>query len=77
MKYNNDGEVYISAFPKYKKWINECSCCHAKGYKPSMPSHIGLDEGSLGAYYIKKYFKPLKINDNGLCDVCSRLLNRK
>ena len=42
MKYNKKGEEYISAFPKFKKWINECSCCHAKGYNPSMPKREKL-----------------------------------
>lgn len=77
MKYNKKGEEYISAFPKFKKWINECSCCHAKGYNPSMPTHIGLDEGSLGAYYIKKYFNPLEIDDEGFCNVCSGRFKHK
>lgn len=26
----NEGEKYINFFPKLKKWINECLCCHEK-----------------------------------------------
>ena len=44
MKRNgNEGEEYINAFPKFKKWINECICCHEKGYKPNMPEKITIN----------------------------------
>lgn len=70
----NKGEEYISAYPKFQKWINQCICCQTKGYDPSMPDHIGEYEGNLGAYNIKKYFKPLSINDDGLCEQCSKMM---
>lgn len=69
----NRGEEYISAFPEFKKWINECVCCHAKGYNPSMPQKIGQFEGNLGAYFIRKYFKPLRLDEHGLCLLCAKL----
>ena len=52
----------------------QCICCQTKGYDPSMPDHIGEYEGNLGAYNIKKYFKPLSINDDGLCEQCSKMM---
>lgn len=73
----NEGEEYINAFPKFKKWINECMCCHEKGYNPLMPERITAIEGSLGSYFIKKYFKPLVLNKDGLCPLCEKLLNKK
>lgn len=73
MKKINRGDEYIQAFPKFKRWINECTCCHTKGYDPSMPEQIG--EG-LGAYYIKKFFKPLKLNESGMCETCQRILKK-
>ena len=73
-----EGEKYINKFPKLKKWINECNCCHNKGYNPEIPDKITETEGSLEVYYIKKYFKPLYINKDGLCEVCERIsLNKK
>ena len=42
MKRNNKGEEYITAFPKFRKWINECICCHEKGYNPAMPEKITI-----------------------------------
>lgn len=70
-----EGEDYINAFPRLKKWINECVCCHAKGYKPEMPDVIV--EGCLDVYFVKKYFKPLEINKDGLCKVCEKLQNNQ
>ena len=74
MKKTNLGEDYISKFPKLKKWINECQCCHEKGYDPNMPEKITTVEGSLEVYYIKKYFKPLSLNEFGVCNACSKFI---
>ena len=77
MMHLDRGEEYISAFPEFKKWINECGCCHRKGYAPSMPEKIGSNENSLGAYYIRKYFEPLSLNHRGLCPQCSKFFTSK
>ncbi|MBR7141566.1 MAG: hypothetical protein IKD03_05415, partial [Clostridia bacterium] len=71
MRKKDAGEEYIKKFPKFKKWINECLCCHQKGYKPSMPDKITTVDGSLEVYFIKKYFKPLSVNEDGLCPLCA------
>ncbi|MDE6442402.1 MAG: hypothetical protein K2L12_06610 [Clostridia bacterium] len=70
------GEKYIEQIPRLKKWINECICCHKKGYKPNLPEKISSVDGSLDVYFIKKYFKPLSINQDGLCDVCAKFFNK-
>ena len=77
MRNGTEGEQYINKFPMYKKWINECICCHEKGYKPSLPEKISTIEGSLGVYYIKKYFKPLPLNEEGLCEQCAKFLKHR
>ncbi len=77
MGRRNKGEEYIESFPKFKKWINECSCCHCRGYNPNIPEQITPEEGSMGSYFIKKYFSPLEIDSNGLCDHCSKLQKNK
>ena len=74
----NEGEIYINSFPKLKKWINECLCCYEKGYNPAMPEKITIVEGSLEVYNIKRLFKPLSLNQDGLCPQCEKVLkNRK
>ena len=69
----NKGEKYIEAFPKFEKWINECTACHYRGYNPSIPEQIDTTDGSMGSYFIKKYFKPLQLDENGLCEQCSKI----
>jgi hypothetical protein len=76
MRKKDAGEEYIKKFPKFKKWINECLCCHQKGYNPSMPDKITTVDGSLEVYFIKKYFKPLSVNEDGLCPQCAKIFKR-
>lgn len=73
----NKGDKYIVKFPKLKKWINECRCCHDRGYNPRIPEKITEVEGSLEVFYIKKFFKPLELNDDGLCKVCEKIFNKQ
>jgi len=70
----NEGQEYIRAFPKFKKWINECKVCHRQGYKPDMPDKITVVEGSYEVYFIKKYFEPLELNEDGICEQCAAML---
>ena len=75
MKDNyKEGMQYINKFRYAKKWINECLICHTIGYDPNMPDHIGGEE-SYSAHFIKKYFKPLKVN-NGICLDCEKVLKK-
>lgn len=76
MKYKRDSELYLKMYPELLKWINECSICHSKGYKPEMPEHIG-GEYSIASYNIQKYFKPLEVDKNSLCEQCAKLYNQK
>jgi hypothetical protein len=71
----NKGDSYIEKFPKLKKWINECKCCHSKGYNPNLPKKITEVDDSLEVYYLKKYFKPLYINKDGICKTCEKILS--
>ena len=42
-----------------------------------MPEKIGQYEGNLGAYYIRKYFKPLQLNERSLCSQCAKFFKDK
>jgi len=70
-KYKDDGEMYLSLYPSLNKWINECMICHSKGYKPDMPEHIS-GEYSVAGKHIRKYFRPLAIDDLGVCEQCAK-----
>ena len=70
----SEGDLYIEGYPRLSKWINECKCCHRRGYKPDLPEQIGVVEGNLASYNIKKYYQPLALDENGYCDVCNKLV---
>lgn len=70
-----EGEEYIQSFPKLKKWIIECNCCHTKGFDPKMPEKT-VNSFGLGPYFIKKYFAPLELNELGICRECSKALEK-
>lgn len=69
----NEGEEYLQMYPSLRKWINECVACHSKGFKPDLPDDI-YPHPSVASYNLKKFYKPLIINENGLCEICSKLL---
>lgn len=76
-RFRHKGEEYVSTYRnKGEKWINQCVQCQARGYKPDMPDivmegHFYGDRGGFAARYIRKYFKPLALDERGLCEVCS------
>ncbi len=74
MLKKNEGQKYIDAFPQFKKWINECSCCHRMGYAPNMPEKITIGQNSLKVINIKRYFEPLQLNQENLCEICEKIL---
>ena len=73
---SNKGDEYIEWMPKLKKWINECQCCKKTGYDPSMPEKIFPWEVSMAADFVREYFEPLELNEDGLCEVCAKLIKK-
>jgi hypothetical protein len=71
----DDVESYLTAYPKLRKWINECIMCHTKGYKPNMPKDLH-PWGSAAAKNLRSYLKPLELNEDGLCESCSHILRK-
>lgn len=79
-KFNrsNKNDKYIERCTVYKKWIVECACCGRKGYNPNMPNRIMADEiGNSGTVFIRNNFRPLKLNEYGLCEVCEKALKNR
>ena len=70
------GEEFLRKFPKFRKWIVECKMCHKRGYRLDLPSKITAVDGSLEMYFIKKYFDPLSLDENKICECCSKILKR-
>jgi len=63
-------------YPELGKWINECPICHSKEYKPDMPEHISR-EGSVAVGNIRKYFRPLEVDEDGNCLQCAECLKTR
>ena len=59
-------------YPKLNKWINECWLCHCQGYDRSIVESPDNEE-TIAVRNIKRYFQPLDLDEDGLCEVCSRL----
>ena len=68
-KYKDDGDSYLQMYTRLSKWMNECIVCQTKGYKPEMLEHI-VGEHSIAANNLKRYFKPLAVDDVGICEQC-------
>lgn len=68
-----DGDEYLSMYPKLRKWINECVMCHSKGIKPNLPDEI-YTQRTAATSNLKKYFKTLEVDSDGLCDTCKRII---
>ena len=64
-----DADEYLRMYPKLRKWINECKACHYKGHKPEMPEDIS-PWPSIAGYNLRRYFHPLELDDDGLCEQC-------
>lgn len=71
-------DQYLAMYPHYQKWINRCPLCGARGYNPDMPDIIGSPEehGAVAAQNIRRMFKPLDVDSDGYCSVCSKLLKQ-
>lgn len=79
MKYIGDeGNSYIQQYPGLKKWLNTCICCGQSGYKPELPETLINKWGkTAAAYNIRKYFRPMKVNEVSICGDCQKVLNDK
>ena len=71
-KYSKEsaGERYLQQYPKLSRWINVCVRCGTKGYKPDLPENI-YPHFNVAVDNLRELFKPLLINELGLCEVCA------
>jgi hypothetical protein len=64
-------EEYLNAFPRLRKFLNQCVVCQETGYDPE---RIKKKEGKYFQARIREYFHPLEVNDRGVCSECARRL---
>jgi hypothetical protein len=64
---------WLNAFPGVqKKFLNQCVICQEVGYDPEK---IKKKEGLGFQINLKKFFRPLEINDIGICADCAKREN--
>ncbi len=82
MQWSAEGEDYLRQYPEFRKWVNQCAGCQATGLKPEMPKDVGTSLYShqeqeayygAGAGSLRRMFKPLPLNERGLCAQCAAL----
>lgn len=79
MRYKkNEAEEYLKKNPDLKKWINECLCCHKKGYKPEMIKYVINMQtcADYGKKNLSNFYNPLPLNEDGLCEDCEKVLKK-
>lgn len=66
----DEGYKYMQKFRSQAwPWMNQCVCCQNIGHKPEIPESI--HPGFL-AQNLRRYFRPLALNDQGLCEQCAQ-----
>ncbi|MBV9468104.1 MAG: hypothetical protein JOZ57_02530 [Abitibacteriaceae bacterium] len=68
-----EGQDYLMMYPKLRQWINQCVACQTQGYKPEMPEQIYPGVASRN---LRRYFRPLAVDELGLCKQCREALAR-
>lgn len=76
MGKEKDRALYMRRYPKLNKWINECWLCHCQGYDRSIVESPN-NEQTIAARNIKSFFRPLDLDEDGLCEACSRLSKKQ
>jgi hypothetical protein len=64
-----DIDLYLRRYPYLHKWLNVCAACGARGHKPEMPENI-FPGPNVAARHLRKVFRPLELNEMGLCPQC-------
>ena len=67
------GEEYLAMYPHFHRWMNTCAACGHTGYKPEMPPN---DDPAFKGQNLRKYFRPLALNDAGLCEQCGQAMRK-
>lgn len=75
------GEDYLRQYPRFKKWIVRCMACGQTGYRLDLPEETTTrmfreEIPTAAAQNIRKFFRPLVLDQNGLCDQCSAASNK-
>jgi len=63
-------EAWLRAFPAFREYLNQCVVCQETGYDPEKLTRkrgFGFQKNA------REFFKPLTVNELGVCSSCSEL----
>jgi hypothetical protein len=63
---------WLNAFPRVRKFLNQCVVCQEMGYDPQK---IKNKKGLGFQKNLEKFFRPLEINEIGICADCAKQEN--
>jgi hypothetical protein len=64
-----DLDTFLGEYPYLAQWVNECICCHRKGYKPEMPEPE-FDNWVVTTARLRRLADELDLDEGGLCQQC-------
>jgi hypothetical protein len=64
-----DLEEFLMLYPHLARWVNECLCCHHKGYKPEMPKPRFTSSVVL-TVKLRRLAGELALDEDSLCQQC-------
>ncbi len=68
-----NGDALLAKHPKLLKWMNICVVCNQMGHKPELPNQIhGGKYGNSHAAELRLFFRPMAVDELGLCEDCQR-----
>ena len=70
MDRKNRREAWLQEFPAFRKFLNQCVVCQETGYDPEK---LRTKRGSGFQKNAREFFKPLLINEHGICERCIEL----
>jgi len=69
-RQKSEADLYLRQYPELHQWLNVCGVCGARGYKPDLPDNI-YPWANVSADHLRAYFRPLSLNEAGLCEQCA------
>jgi DnaJ-class molecular chaperone len=60
-------EAWLKAFPGFRKFVNQCVVCQETGYDPEK---LKAKRGFGFQKNAREFFKPLTVNEQGICTTC-------
>ena len=68
VKTGRNKTEWLNAFPKFRKFLNQCVVCQETGYDPVK---LKTKQGKFFHKRAREFFHPLEVNELSICTGCS------